>query len=171
MRRAGPFTSVLMVAMLMTATAARATVGDFDGDLDVDDADIDLLCANIGGDPLIYDLDGNLIVDSDDHIFLVENLVELQGYGAGMTGTRRGDFDLNGIVNVTDLAAVQGSFGLSGLGWADGNGNCDIYVNATDLALVRANFGFIATGAPVPEPTAMAFLLIGATTVARRKKR
>ncbi|MHC4986114.1 MAG: PEP-CTERM sorting domain-containing protein, partial [Planctomycetota bacterium] len=143
--------------------------GDFDFNLKVEDEDIDILCDNIGGDPNVYDLDGDNDVDADDMIFLVENLVELKD-GSGRTGTRLGDFNLDGLVNATDLAQMNVNFGSSGILYAAGNANCDDLVNATDLAILAANFGFVAPAAPVPEPTTLAILILGAAAALKRRR-
>ena len=119
------------------------TPGDFDGDDDADADDIVLLCANMGGDPATYDVDGDGDVDEDDMIYHIEVLVELQD-GSGRVGTRRGDFNLDGLVNGTDLALMKTGFGQPGMTYADGNANCDAFVNGTDLAILKGNFGFIA---------------------------
>jgi len=138
----------------------RISPGDFDQDGDVDADDIDLLCANIGGAPDPYDLDGDADVDLDDQTVLIETLVEWSdGVNSGV-GTRRGDWNLDGQVNVTDLQITKAYFGQSGLGWAQGDGNCDGLADLTDLQILKADFGYVA--APVPEPLTMGLLAIGA---------
>ena len=143
--------------------------GDFDGDDDVDADDIDILCANMGGDVGTYDMDGDLDVDEDDLIYHVENLVELQD-GSGRVGTKRGDFNLDGFVNATDLAIMQPSFGLGPKLYADGNANCDTVVNGTDLAILAANIGFAAPTGAVPEPLTLGLLGLGSVALLRRRK-
>ena len=144
--------------------------GDFSYDGDVDADDIDILCANMGGDPSTYDLDGDLDIDEDDMIFHVENLVELQD-GSGRVGTKRGDMNLDGYVNATDLAAMKPNFGFSSKLYADGDLNCDGVVNATDLAILSANFGFAApTGQAIPEPVTTSLLALGGLATLKRKK-
>ena len=147
--------------------------GDVDLDQDIDAADIDGLCASIGSPDPQFDLDLDGDVDADDQLYLVENLVALQD-GSGRVGTKRGDFNLDGLVNATDLAIMQPTFGTWPRGWADGNANCDIFVDATDLAILAANFGFVAPtgagqGAGVPEPASALFVLTGAAGVLRRR--
>ena len=147
-------------------------VGDFDNDGDIDADDIDILCANMGSANLDeYDLNENGTVDEDDMIYLVENLVEIDTDGDGTadgTGTYRGDFNLDGVVNATDLQIMKAAFGLSGLGYAAGNANCDTVVNATDLQILKTSFGLSASA--VPEPLTMGLLAVGAAALLRRRR-
>ncbi|HDZ21816.1 hypothetical protein LCGC14_0368990 [marine sediment metagenome] len=143
------------------------TPGDYDDDGDVDADDVDLLRANMGGDPATYDADGDGDVDEDDMIWHVENLVELTD-GSGRLGTRRGDFNLDGFVDGTDLALMKTAFGQPGMGYADGNANPDLFVDGTDLAILKTNFGFIADPA-VPEPVTIGLLALGGLALLRRR--
>ena len=137
--------------------------GDFDENLQINAYDIDLLCDNLGD--AAYDLDGDADADEDDLIYLIENLVHISGGG---TGTMRGDFNLDGQVNATDLLIMQGYFGTAGAGWAQGNANCDDLVNATDLVILQASFGFVA--ASVPEPITLALALTGAAALLKKRR-
>jgi hypothetical protein len=147
------------------------TVGDFDGDGDVDSDDVDMLCANIGGDPATYDVDGDGDVDEDDMTFHVENYLEYDSDGDGTVdgaGTFRGDFNTDGTVNGTDLSIMSGSFGGTA-GFASGNANCDATVNGTDLSILSSVFGNVATAA-IPEPATMSLVALGAIAILRRKR-
>ena len=140
----------------------RIGPGDFDEDGDVDCDDIDEMQGAVvaGSGDLTYDLDEDGDVDCDDLRFLIRNYVELQD-GSGRVGTEPGDFNLDGLVNGTDLAIMGPNFGQSGVGYCEGNINCDIWLNGTDLAALGAAFGFVAPPAAVPEPVTLALLTVG----------
>ena len=159
------------VAAELTWDASPGIVGDFDGDGDIDADDVDILCANMGGALDPYDLDGSGVVDEDDMIYHVTVLIEYDNTGDGVpdgNGTYRGDFNLDGVVNATDLQIMKGSFGSSGVGYAAGNANCDTVVNATDLQILKGNFGSSAAG--VPEPLTIGLLAVGGAALLRRRK-
>ena len=152
--------------------SATGLEGDLDDDGDVDPDDVDILCANMGGDPGKYDLDEDGDVDEDDMIFLVENHLEWDSDGDGTpdgAGTFRGDFNVDGSVNGTDLSIMSGGFGTT-TGFAGGNANCDTTVNGTDLSILSGVFGNVATAA-IPEPLTMGLLSLGACLPLLRKRR
>ena len=141
--------------------------GDFDDDGDVDVTDIDLLIANAGN--AAFDLDGDNDADEDDLVYLVETLVEWDSGATNGVGTFRGDFNLDGLVNATDLALIDVGYGL-GTSWADGNANMDSVINATDLAILAANFGLSVPTGAVPEPMTLAMLAVGGLVALRRRR-
>ena len=145
--------------------------GDFDGDGDADADDIDILCGQIGGGNLRYDVDGDGDCDGDDFLLLVENLIEWSdatGGDAGV-GTTCGDFNLDGSVDGTDLSLMNTHFGTAA-GFAGGNANGDGTINGTDLSLLAGVFGNVATAA-VPEPMTMGLLSLGGLGLLRRRSR
>ena len=144
---------------------------DFDGDGDVDADDVDALCANMGGESAIFDTDSDGDVDADDFVFHVETFLEFDTDGDGTpdgAGTFRGDFNLDGSVNGTDLSIMVGGFG-GAVGFAGGNANCDGTVNGTDLSILAGDFGNIATAA-IPEPATLSVLILGACLPLFRRK-
>ena len=157
-------------------------LGDFTGDTpgsppdgDVDTHDIDELCDNMGSADPTYDLDDGSgtgtpdgVVDANDFNYEIEHLVELSD--GIRVGTKAGDFNLDGLVNATDLANMNPNFGGSGMLYADGNANCDDVVNATDLAVLAAAFGYVAPAAAVPEPLSLSLIGVGALVLMRRRK-
>ena len=152
----------------LTWDADPGIVGDFDGDGDVDADDVDILCANMGGALDPYDLDGDSDVDEEDMILLVTTLIEWDNGVTNGTGTYRGDFNLDGVVNATDLQIMKDNFGTSGVGYALGNANCDTVVNATDLQIMKDNFGSVASA--VPEPLTIGLLAVDGAALLRRRK-
>jgi hypothetical protein len=140
--------------------------GDFDGDGDIDADDIDILMANLGGDPGEFDLTDDGVVDQDDVDEWVFNIVPI---GENI-GTVYGDFNLDGEVNAGDLALLATNYGLVGTwGWATGDGNGDGNVDAGDLAMLATNYGTVVH--PVPEPITMSLLAIGGAALLRRRSR
>ncbi len=155
-----------------TVVVPPATLGDFDDDGDIDADDIDNLCANMGGAIDPYDVDEDGDVDADDMTYLIENLVEWDNGVDSGVGTWQGDFNLDGVVNATDLAIMKGTFGTSGVGYAGGNANCDTVVNATDLAILKGTFGLVApTGGGVPEPASLTLLTMGGLALLRKRRK
>ena len=142
--------------------------GDFDGDGDIDADDIDALGAAItaGSTDLVFDMDGNGLVELADFDLHVTTLVDtLIGEGSG---TMFGDFNLDGLVDLIDLAVIGEQYGV-GTGWATGDSNGDALVDLIDLAAIGENYGFAAT-APIPEPATMTLLGLGAVALIRRRK-
>jgi hypothetical protein len=95
--------------------------------------------------------------------------------------TLLGDSDLDTHVNVADLANLAGNFGkTSGQFWINGDFDYNGNVNVADLADLAGNFGktlgggggageFSAAATSVPEPSALAFLLLTPIVATRRR--
>ena len=148
---------------LVWAGRSDVVVGDFNADGDCDADDADELRANLGNAAYDLDLDGD--ADEDDLVFLIEHCVDLTGGGVG---TVRGDVNLDGLVNATDLAVLQSHFGQLGQGYADGNFNTDTVIDVTDLQIMQQAFGFAGHG--VPEPATLSLLVLGGMALLRRRK-
>lgn len=115
----------------------RSPLGDFnlDGNLDADD--LDELCAAINGgdtDP-IYDVNGDGLVNHDDHTYWVKQIKE----------TWFGDANLDGEFGSGDLVAVfQAAKYETGLAasWAEGDWNCDGVFDSGDLVTAFQDGGY-----------------------------
>lgn len=105
--------------------------GDFNGDSRVSPDDIDLLFQAIrkDNDNPIFDLTGDGNVDAVD----VDELVRL------VLGTRRGDANLDGIVNFEDFTALSSSFGDEG-GWSDGDFDGNGVIGFADFLALSTNY-------------------------------
>jgi hypothetical protein len=145
---------------------------DFDGDGDVDGDDIDILRASLGSADRHYDLNNDGDSDSDDFSYMVENCLQWSSGLDGGYGTAAGDFNLDGVIDTTDLTILSTSFSTDPAGWALGNANSDTIVNTTDLTILSTNFGFSAGGGQAaPEPTSLCLMLAGGLAALKRRKR
>jgi hypothetical protein len=109
-----------------------------------------------------------------------------------MRATLLGDSDLDGQVNVADLANLAGNFGAtSGQFWLNGDFDYNGNVNVADLADLAGNFGAsltslgfngadasaspAAVAAPavsaVPEPTMLGLFGVAAASLLGRRRR
>jgi alkaline phosphatase len=107
--------------------ATMSEVADFDDDGDVEADDINTLQANMGGSSSTYDLDGNGSV----------NVIDLNYLLVKVLSSRMGDFNLDRLVDETDLAILNSYLGLVG-GWAEGDLNGNGIVEETDLDALEA---------------------------------
>jgi autotransporter-associated beta strand protein len=92
-----------------------------------------------------------------------------------------GDSNLDGTVNVADLANLAGNFGVTaGALWINGDFNYDGNVNVADLSDLAGNFGqgisssnsdpaLPAASVPEPARTAMLFPAVGVALARRRR--
>jgi hypothetical protein len=145
----GPIQIIDIGAFELQPTDPAPERGDFNGDREINAADIDMLmavvrregaaagaqvvpAAPLASETLIYDLTGDAVVDHADADYLIETVLE----------TAYGDVDLDGRVGLRDLVLLRNGLGQSLTGWAGGDVDGDGGVDVADLALLSANFGY-----------------------------
>jgi subtilisin family serine protease len=171
----GTFADFSVVAR--TGEMLSSVVGDFDYDLIVGSTDIDLILRNLTSTTGKYDLDQDADTDMDDVNHLLQNILNI----------RFGDANLDGSVDVADIALLRASLGQPKVDWAHGDFNGDGSVDAADIALLRANLGLAppgmegdplgplllalsdAPGTSIPEPSGMFLLLASGLVLIRRR--
>ena len=105
----------------------------------------------------------------------VLSFTDSAGAGHTITVTGRsdpfgGDANLDGIVDVRDLAILACSYNQWGT-WLQGDFNRDFLVDVHDLAALAYNYNQMAPpSADVPEPACLAVLLAGAWALLRRRR-
>lgn len=159
--------SLSNTATVTLSVDSTAIEGDFNGDVQVNVADIDLLLAALhaGSVDPIYDVSHDGEVTLADLDFLVTNLVQTS-VGAG---TWYGDVDLDGDVDRTDAAVVSMQFGRTGTPtWASGDWDASGTTDLADMAKLQANLGNPAT-VPVG-PAAANAVVMGARLEAAKIK-
>ena len=84
----------------------------------------------------------------------------------------RGDANLDGAVNVYDLAEVANHYGHTGMTWADGDSTGDGAVNVYDLAILANNYGATTGGGQViPEPATILIVTAAGLPMLLKRKR
>ncbi|MCA9172093.1 MAG: PEP-CTERM sorting domain-containing protein, partial [Planctomycetales bacterium] len=137
-----------------------AMPGDFDGDGDLDAADIDALSAAVraGSTDAKYDVSNNGSVGDDDRTVWVEQLKK----------TYLGDSNLDGEFNSSDLVKIfsAGKYEADvSAGWEEGDWTGDDRFNSSDFVAALTAGGYElgprAAVAAVPEPTSCLLALVG----------
>ena len=146
--------------------------GDFNGNGELDDMDIDLLSKEVvaGTHDVAFDLTNDALVNQDDRTEWVSNLKK----------TWFGDANLDGEFNSGDLVVVfaAGEYEddeIGNSGWAEGDWSGDMEFDSADLVVAFAEGGYEMGTKPavaaVPEPTAALVLLIGCCCLAFAQRR
>lgn len=179
------------LASRMVVTTVPGDVGAVAGEVvpapdDVcNDVDIDLMFAavNGGSNNLLFDLNGDGVVNQTDNVadpgdvdLLVWTMVDTD---LVPNGTQFGDSDLSGTVDFNDFSILAFWYNDPG-GWAKGDYDGDGMVAFNDFSILAFYYGQGApvlpgppapAGVPVPEPTTMTLLAIGGLALVRRRRR
>lgn len=149
------------------AAEGQELVGDFDGSGAIDLADVNLLNGKIAAG----DNDANFDLTGDGDV----NTVDLVNWVKDIRMTWFGDANLDGEFNSGDLVAVFGAGKYdvdADAGWNEGDWNGDLRFDSGDLVAAFSDGGFevgpVGSQA-VPEPSAIALLLIGMGVAIRRR--
>jgi len=113
--------------------------GDQNYDGAVDSLDVDHIWYQYGGPgefPLQNDLDHDGDADAGDTDIWVYDIVD----------TEYADFNIDGVINATDLAILGTYYGATDGTWGTGDANGDHLVDATDLAILSDNYGWQRDG-------------------------
>jgi hypothetical protein len=151
------------------------TVGgtlDFNSDGIVDTIDLNALAASVvaGDNPPQLDLNNDGLVNDADLEQWLAGAATFNGFAEPY---RRGDANLDGTVNASDLNNLALRWQSSELvePWTNGDFTADGVVNAADLNELGLNWqSMIAAAAAVPEPGGLSLLVVGLTLVGFMKR-
>lgn len=103
-------------------------------------------------------------IDSDGNVRLgVVEYGELPDIGDGLPA----DFNMDGMVDLTDFNILKANFGSTMASSAEGDANMDGGVDLTDFNILKASFG--QSGAAVPEPATVVLALLGFSVLTWRR--
>ena len=150
--------------VVRTETVADPLRGDFNGDGQLDEIDIDILSVEARQEfhnPL-FDLTNDGLVDQSDR---AEWVIQLKG-------TMFGDANFDLRIDDADFAIVRDHLYVGDTGWAAADFNGDGLTDVSDFNLWNANRGFLVAAA-VPEPMAchLAWLSVAAVLFRARPRR
>ena len=162
-----------LLNLVNVAYASISVLGDFNGDNLLTAVDVDLLTVAIqqGGDPKVYDLNGDNLVNGLDHPVWVRTL----------KGTWYGDANLDGVFNTSDFVQVfqVGEYEdavADNSGWSEGDWNADRDFDSGDFIAAFQDGGFeqgsrAALAASVPEPSSACLAALAALGILRVRRR
>ena len=143
---------------------------DFNGDGSCNDADINLLTAEIAGgsNDGAFDLTGDGSVNGDDLSAWLSDAGE-RNLGAGLAYLP-GDANLDGVVDVSDFNAWNSAKFSNNTNWTDGNFDASNVIDVSDFNIWNGNKFQSSSPSAVPEPVLAGWLLaaLGLAVVRRR---
>ncbi|MBN2294874.1 MAG: PEP-CTERM sorting domain-containing protein [Pirellulales bacterium] len=167
--------STIDPATIMLADAGVKEHGQ-NGDLKFSFKDVN----SDGLDDLFIHIDTEGLVLSNDDVeaqLTAETFDGLSIFGTDairLVGSSRGDFDMDGKVDVSDLGELAAHYGNNhGKRWHNGDADGDGIVDVSDLGILASHYGETALVASVPEPSTLfgllALCLAGTLASTRRK--
>ena len=159
-------TDAQIKAHFEAALGATGVTGDFNGNGELDAADLDLMALGIVGGDSQYDLTGDNLTNIDDRRQWINVLKK----------SYMGDSNLDGQFNSGDLVTVftTGKFETGNLAtWSEGDWNGDRLFNSSDFVEAFQGGGYEAgpraAVSAVPEPSTFALMLLGLLPFVRRR--
>ena len=159
-------TDAQIKAHFEAALGAAGVTGDFNGNGELDAADLDLMALGIVGGDSQYDLTGDNLTNIDDRRQWINVLKK----------SYMGDSNLDGQFNSGDLVTVftTGKFETGNLAtWSEGDWNGDRLFNSSDFVEAFQGGGYEAgpraAVSAVPEPSTFALMLLGLLPFVRRR--
>jgi hypothetical protein len=136
--------------------------GDFNGNAELDVADLDLLAMELQSERNVdlFDVNSDNMVDFEDRRFWVGELAQ----------TFFGDANLDQEVNFADFLALSNGFGQEG-GWREGDFDGDGETKFADFLMLSDNFGKTPGDvATVPEPSSKMLFVLAAGVLTLRTR-
>jgi alpha-amylase len=126
--------------------------GDVDGSGTTNTSDVNQLYSHFGTNAWLYDINSDGTVSSADVLSMVTQVFR----------SAMGDFNLDGVVDASDLAIWTSNYGTGTL-YTLGDANLDGHVDAADYTVWRDHLGFhtsalmagVGSAAAVPEPSGL----------------
>jgi hypothetical protein len=143
--------------------------GDFDGNGELECADLDILVQEVAGnDPhWVFDLDGDGQVNTSDR----DQWLAIAGAHNHVGGPYRlGDANLDGRVDVSDLNAWNANKYTSQASWCAGDFNADGVVDVSDFNIWNGSKFQSSASQLVPEPTTASLLTLPLLVVAALRR-
>ena len=136
-------------------------LGDTNLDGLIGAADLDTVYAHFGSDSLQFDVSGDGVASQADVDYLLKNILH-KAYG---------DVNLDGKVDFGDFQVLLDHWLHSDAGWTAGDFTGNGTVDFADFQRLLDNWNPVGISeSPVPEPTTLSLLSLGALSLLRRRK-